>query len=84
MAIMQAENNSCNPGKNNAGLNSDGSVDYGLFQVNSVHSDLVSGNLSALYDPATNVKVAYAIYSGANKWHSWSTYNSGKYLTYLR
>jgi soluble lytic murein transglycosylase-like protein len=55
--------------------------DRGLMQVNCIHADLVSGNLSALYDPATNIAVAYKIYSGAG-WSAWTTYTSGKYLKY--
>jgi soluble lytic murein transglycosylase-like protein len=82
MAIMQAENKSCNPNINNAGLNYDGSVDYGLFQVNSIHSGMVGGNLDTLYDPATNISVAHKIYTGSG-WTAWSTYNNGKYLSFL-
>lgn len=81
-AIMRAENTGCDPAIDNRGLNSDGSVDYGLFQVNSVHAAEVGGNLAALYDPATNIRVAYTIYSGSG-WRAWSTYNNGRYLRYL-
>lgn len=81
-AVMKAENTGCNPAKDNAGLNYDGSVDYGLFQVNSIHADMVGGNLDALRDPATNIDTAYKIYSGSG-WRAWSTYNNGKYLSYL-
>lgn len=55
--------------------------DRGLMQVNCIHSDMVSGNLSALYDPATNIAVAYRIYSSAG-WSAWTTYTSGRYLKY--
>ncbi len=82
MAIMQAENTSCIPDKNNAGLNTDGSVDYGLFQVNSIHADLVGGNLNALYDPVTNIRAAYQIYEGGG-WKAWSTFNNGRYLQFM-
>jgi len=80
MAIMQAESG-CISNQNNAGLNSNGSVDYGLFQVNSVHRNLVN-SLNDLYDPATNISVAYQIYRGGG-WKAWSTYNNGAYLKYL-
>lgn len=81
-AVMRAENGACDPTRNNAGLNRDGSVDYGLFQVNSIHADMVQGDLTKLYDPATNIATAYRIYSGGG-WKAWSTYTSGKYLKYL-
>lgn len=69
--------------KNNAGLNSDGSTDYGLMQVNSVHADMVGGNLASLYDPATNMRVAYSLSRGGTDWTAWSTYNNGKYERFL-
>jgi hypothetical protein len=38
-------------------------VDYGCFQINSIHRKRVAGNLNALYDAQTNVQIAGAIYS---------------------
>lgn len=69
---------------NNAGLNKDGSVDYGLMQINSVHADMVGGNLESLYDPATNIKIAYSLSYGGKDWTAWSTYNNGSYREYLQ
>lgn len=79
-AIMQAESR-CVADKNNAGLNYDGSVDYGLMQINSIHADMVS-NLGKLYIPEVNVGVAYKLYK-AHGWTAWSTYNNGSYLEFL-
>lgn len=84
MAIMQAENTNCNPAIDNAGLNRDGSVDYGLFQVNSIHSDMVAGNLETLRTPSVNVAVAYSLSHHGTNWTAWSTYKNGKYLQYLK
>lgn len=84
MAIMQAENTSCDPSIDNAGMNSDGSVDYGLFQVNSIHADMVGGNLESLRTPAVNVKIAYSLSHDGTNWSAWSTYKNGKYLRYLK
>lgn len=67
----------------NAGLNRDGSVDYGLMQINSIHADMVGGDLEKLRDPATNIKIAYSLSRGGTNWTPWSAYNSGKYLKYL-
>lgn len=67
----------------NAGVNRDGSVDYGLMQINSVHADMVGGNLESLRDPATNIKIAYSLSKGGTDWTPWSTYNNGAYKKWL-
>ena len=54
--------------------------DRGLFQINCVHADMVT-SLDDLYNPTTNISVAWRIYS-ANGWSAWSTFNSGAYLRY--
>lgn len=85
MAIMQAENRACDPAIDNKGLNTDGTYDTGLFQVNSIHADMVGGDLESLRNPEINVRVAYGIYAGAgHAWTPWSTYNNGKYLEHLQ
>jgi hypothetical protein len=83
-AIMEAENTACDPSKDNAGLNDDGSVDYGLFQVNSVHADMVNNDLESLRIPEVNVAIAYSLSHHGTDWTAWSTYNNGKYLEHLR
>ena len=79
MAVMRAESG-CKPSATNK-ANKNGSVDRGLFQVNSVHKAKVS-NLDDLYDPATNIRIAYRVYQGSG-WKAWSVYNSGAYQRYL-
>lgn len=69
--------------KDNAGLNPDGSTDYGLMQINSVHADMVGGDLEALRDPATNIKIAYSLSHNGTDWTAWSTYNNGAYRKWL-
>jgi hypothetical protein len=61
--------------------NSNGSVDFGLAQINSIHKDLCpGGDLMSLYDPGTNLAVAHKIYVAAgNKFTPWVTYNNGAY-----
>jgi membrane-bound lytic murein transglycosylase MltF len=44
--------------------------DRGLFQINQCHRAKVGGNLNALFDPETNVRVAYQIYGGVS-WRPW-------------
>lgn len=79
LAIMQAESGG-NPAATNH--NTNGSTDYGLFQINSVHSSILqSGNWQ---DPQSNINMAYQVYKNAgNSWSPWSTYNSGAYQRYL-
>ena len=64
--------------------NSDGSTDFGPWQINSVHltPQFVStyGNVFNLQD---NARMAYAVYQSQG-WHAWSTYNSGAYRAHLK
>lgn len=75
MAIMRAESN-CNS------MARSPTHDSGLFQINDVHLAAVDYNQPALYDPATNVKVAYQVYSGSG-WNAWTTFTSGAYTRFL-
>jgi hypothetical protein len=62
--------------------NSNGSTDYGAWQINSVHSDLMSKyNVRTLQG---NADAAYAVYKAAgNKFTPWTTYKSGSYRAHL-
>lgn len=68
----------------NAGLNRDGSTDYGLMQINSIHADMVGGNLELLRDPATNIKIAYSLSKHGTDWTPWSAYNNNRYKKFLK
>lgn len=35
---------------------------YGLLQINGIHSHLVGGDPSALYDPETNIRIAHDLW----------------------
>lgn len=59
---------------------SDGSTDYGLWQINSVHS---SYSTSKLLTPGYNAQAAYQISSAGTNWYPWSTYKNGAYLQYM-
>jgi hypothetical protein len=61
--------------------NSNGSTDYGLWQINSVHSDVLSGHDWA--DPAQNAGMMFAVSSGGQNWNPWSVYKSGAYMTHM-
>jgi len=53
------------------GHNNNGSTDYGLMQINSIHTKKVGGNLNSLLDPETNIRVASEIYKQQGNWSAW-------------
>jgi Lysozyme like domain len=54
-------------------VNTDGTVDRGYWQVNSIH-----GSLST-YDPAGNARAAVLLSSDGTDWSPWVTYDTGAY-----
>lgn len=58
-------------------LNSNGTWDWGLWQINDVNK--IPGNL---LDPGTNARAAKTIFDRQG-FKAWSTYNSGAYTRYL-
>jgi hypothetical protein len=61
--------------------NSNGTIDYGLFQINNVHVGKMSGCPSTregLYNAAANVKCAAAVYraQGINAWYGYQKHRS--------
>jgi hypothetical protein len=73
-AVAMAESG----GRSNAtNTNTDGSIDRGLWQVNSVH-----GGLSTT-DPIANAKAAVKISSNGKNWSPWVTFKTGAYKKYL-
>lgn len=61
--------------------NTNGSTDYGLWQINSIHSDVLRGH--QWQNPSENAKMAYVISSGGRNWLPWTTYKSGRYRAYV-
>lgn len=66
--------------------NPDGSIDYGLWQINSTHfGQTIAGHLvneAACYDPPTCAKIAHALQRDQG-WRPWAAYTSGAYLDQL-
>lgn len=62
--------------------NNNGSTDYGLWQINSIHPEILNmGNWS---NGADNAVMAHTIYINAgNKFTDWTTFNTGAYSLYL-
>ena len=80
IAIARAES-SWNP--NATHRNSNGSIDQGLFQINSIHSKN-SWYPSNPFDPYQSAVAAYNIWKGAGgTFRDWSVYNSGAYRQFL-
>jgi len=60
--------------------NKDGSMDIGLFQINSIHADYVDGDLKRLLEPEVNTAVAYKIYQK----QGWCPWVAAKKLGYCQ
>jgi hypothetical protein len=63
--------------------NSDGTLDWGYFQINTVHLKRAGVNLRALLDCKANIDFAYQLYTERG-FEPWTTFNSGEYRQFLR
>jgi hypothetical protein len=63
--------------------NSNGTLDWGYFQINTVHLTRAGLNLRDLLDCKANIDFAYQLYEDKG-FTAWSTYNSGAYRQFLR
>jgi hypothetical protein len=63
--------------------NSDGTLDWGYFQINTVHLRRAGVNLRDLLDCKANIDFAYKLYTERG-FEPWSTFNSGAYRQFLR
>jgi hypothetical protein len=59
--------------------NNNGSTDYGLWQINSVHHSLLAGH--DWRDPQQNTDMAYSVWKSSG-WNAWTTYRTGAYKQY--
>lgn len=64
--------------------NNDGSLDWGYFQINTVHLHRSDLNLRDLLDCKANIDFAHKLYLEKGGFTPWSTYNSGRYRKFLR
>jgi hypothetical protein len=64
--------------------NSDGTLDWGYFQINTVHLERPGLNLRDLLDCKANIDFAFQLYQEKHGFTPWSTYNSGKYRQFLK
>ena len=63
--------------------NTDGTLDWGYFQINTVHLQRPGLVLRDLLDCRANVDFAYLLYSETHGFNAWSTYKSGAYRKFL-
>jgi hypothetical protein len=63
--------------------NSDGTLDWGYFQINTVHLTRPGLNLRDLLDCKANINFAFQLYQERG-FQPWSTYNNGAYRKFLR
>ena len=62
------------------GPNSNGTYDYGLFQINSIHNPTAQD----WADPVVNARMALKVYRDAgNKWVPWTTYKNRSHQKYM-
>jgi hypothetical protein len=63
--------------------NTDGTLDWGYFQINTVHLQRPGVNLRALLDCRANIDFAYQLYTERG-FQPWTTYRNGAYRRFLR
>lgn len=63
-------------------INSNGTIDMGIFQINSVHWKKPGCNPKSLLDGYKNIDCAYKIWQ-AQGWSPWVAYKNGRWLTVL-
>lgn len=62
--------------------NTNGSTDFGLWQINSIHASVLSQGTWS--DPADNAVMAFKIWQQAgNSWTPWVTFKTGAYQKYM-
>jgi len=63
--------------------NPDGTLDWGYFQINTVHLQRPGLNLRDLLDCKANIDFAYQLYREKGGFTPWSTFNNGRYRQFM-
>jgi len=63
--------------------NTDGTLDWGYFQINTVHLKRAGVNLRGLLDCRANIDFAYQLYTERG-FEPWTTYRDGAYRRFLK
>lgn len=75
VAIAKAESAG---GAGSTNVNTNGTIDRGLLQINSSH-----GYGTSSFDPQTSFNQGFSISKGGTDFSPWSTYNSGAFQSFL-
>lgn len=79
LAVAKAESGL---GEERFNTNTNGSLDVGVFQINSVHFKQPGCSLKEVVDQYKNVDCAYKIWE-ASGWTPWVAFNNGNFKTHL-
>lgn len=61
--------------------NTNGTGDYGVWQINDVHNEKMPGR--DRFDPDVNAQLMAMISSNGTNWQPWTTYNTGAYQQFM-
>jgi len=64
-------------------INDNGTIDVGIFQINSVHFKQEGCTLQDVVYQNKNVECAYKIFK-ASGWSAWTAWKSGSYLAEVK
>lgn len=64
--------------------NRDGTLDWGYFQINTVHLKRRGVRLRDLLDCKANIDFAYHLYVEKQGFTAWTVFNNGRYRRFLR
>jgi len=62
--------------------NANGTIDVGIFQINSIHFNKEGCSLKEVSDAYKNVDCAYEIYKQSG-WTPWTVFNTGSFKEHL-
>ena len=79
LGVIQAESGFNDQAWN---VNDNGSIDVGLWQINSIHFKQPGCSLKEVIDPIDATNCAYSIWK-ASGWNVWSSVNNGSYLAQI-
>lgn len=65
------------------GVNTNGTRDHGLWQINDIHITSGAITLSDAHNCYKATDFAYGLYKGRGNFSAWSAYNNGSYLAHL-
>lgn len=63
-------------------INTNGTIDVGIAQINSIHFKKKSCSLKEIVDAYKNIDCAYQIFK-ASGWNPWVTYQNGNFISLL-